>query len=132
MADANLRRIAEALIMRFKNLFLVASSCTLLGACASSPAPTRQLADSQAAVRVASELGSTDVPEAALHVQMAKDRIARAESLSRKGDNDDATRLLEEAKADADLAVALTREQLAENEAQAAQRQLQSAPKPTQ
>jgi hypothetical protein len=117
---------------RFKKLFLPASGCALIVACASSPAPTKQMADSQSAVRAATELGANSNPEAALHLQLAKDRVDKAQALSRKGDNDSAKRLLEEAKADAELAVTLTREQQAENEAQAAQQRLQSAPKATQ
>jgi hypothetical protein len=86
------------------------------------------MAESEAAVRAATELGAKGTPAAAEHLQMAKDRMEKADALSQKGDNAAAKRLLEEAKADAELAVLLTREQQAETNAQSAQHERDSAP----
>jgi hypothetical protein len=105
------------------------ASIVAVSACASHEAPTKQLADSEAAVRTATVLGARDTPDAALHLDLAKDRLAKAKSLSARGESDSAKLLLEEAKADAELAVALTREEQAETDARNAQQELRSVPK---
>jgi hypothetical protein len=108
--------------------FTLLLSCAFATACASPEAPTKQLAESEAAVRAATELGATDTPKAALHLQMAKDRLGTAKAFDARGEFESAKRLFEEAKADAELAVALTREQQAEADARNAQDKLSSAP----
>jgi hypothetical protein len=89
----------------------IAIGATLLGiGCASSPVPTEQLASAQASVRAAQELGATRVPRANLHLRLAQNQVERARQLSKDGDNDRARIVLTRANADAELAVALTRE----------------------
>jgi len=89
----------------------IAIGATLLGiGCASSPVPTEQLASTQASVRAAQELGATRVPRANLHLRLAQNQVERARQLSKDGDNDRARIVLSRANADAELAVALTRE----------------------
>src|SRR5690242_10240236 len=98
MARTNQRTGRAARSARFTALGLVFAE-----ACASSEVPAKDLADSEAAVRTATELGAKGTPEAALHLQMAKDRLERAKSLNEKGEGDSAKTMLEEAKADAEL-----------------------------
>ena len=56
---------------------------------------------------------------------MAKDREARAEKLSRDGDNESAKALLEESQADAELALAMARKEQAQTTSDQAKRQLE-------
>lgn len=88
----------------------------LLGsACASSPAPTDQLASAQAAVRASQELGASKVPEAQLHQQLAEEQIQKARKQMENDDNEQAALTLQRAKADAELSVALARQEDARN-----------------
>jgi len=98
----------------------------LIAACASSEAPAKQLAESEAAVRAAKEVGADRDPQGALYLKMARDRMEKAEALSRDGEDEQAKRLLEQAEADAELAVALAREREAEGGASQAAQQLES------
>jgi hypothetical protein len=78
--------------------------------CASSPEPTERLASAKAGVRSARELGASSVPEAALHMRLAEEQIQRANKLIDEGENDRANAVLQRAAADAEVALALTRE----------------------
>jgi len=99
----------------------------LAGACGgANDAPTQQIAESQAAIRAATEVGADSEPQAALHLKMAKDRMNRAEALNAKGDYAEASALVDEARADAELALSLTREQSAKQRAEQAEKQTQS------
>ena len=97
----------------------------LAAACGGSPVPAHQMATSQAAIRAADELGAENHPQAALHLKMARDREARAEKLSREGDNESAKALLEEAQVDAEFALVIARKQQAEQSSEQAKRQLE-------
>lgn len=99
----------------------------LAAACGSNQVPAQQMAQSQSAIRAASEVGAENHPQASLHLKMAKDREARAEKLSREGDYESAKALLEESQVDAELALALTRKQQAETSSDQAKRQLETA-----
>lgn len=100
------------------------SSCIALAlslsACAGTPVPAARVASAHAAVRGASEVGAADVPRAALHQRLAREQIARADVLIRDGDNDRAELVLERAESDAELALALAREDHSRHEAQLA------------
>jgi len=85
------------------------------GACAGSPAPTEQMASAQAAVRASKELGAANVPQAQLHQQLAVEQIDRARKLMEDGENTLAKYMLQRAKADAELSVALAREESVRN-----------------
>ena len=81
----------------------------LLAACAtSSPAPPETAKNSSAAIRAAEEVGATHSPDAALHLQLAKEQFEHAGMLPQK-DQAQADRLLMRAQADAELALALAR-----------------------
>lgn len=83
-----------------------------LGACASTPPPTTQLAVSQAAVERASGPAAAEAPA---ELASARDKIARASLALANKDNAAARRLAEEAEADAALAEARARETRSES-----------------
>lgn len=96
-----------------------AAAVALLAGCASSyPPPTQSLAEAQAAHRSATELGGASLPTAQLHLRLAEEGMAQAKAAMAEGDHKRATYLLVRARSDAELAIALTRETVAKNEAQ--------------
>jgi hypothetical protein len=96
------------------------------GACATTNAepvvavPSLGAEDSAGAIRAAEEVGAAHNPEAALHLQLAKEQFEHARKLTSADDQPKSTRLLIRARADADLALALTRASTEKLEAQAA------------
>jgi hypothetical protein len=110
-------------LSQLKQFGAVTGLLVLSGAsgCASSPEPTERLVSAQAAMRAAQEVGANGNPQAQLHAQLAREELARAKKLIEDGDNERAERLLQRATADAELAVAVTRESKSRNEAAAAE-----------
>jgi hypothetical protein len=86
------------------------------GCGASFPPPTQKLADAEAAHRSARELGADRKTTAQLNLKLAGDEIAAAREQMKAGDNKRADFILLRAKADAELALSLAREQDASNE----------------
>lgn len=86
-------------------LALVAASA-LGGGCAgaafNTDAPTSE-------IRAAHEVGAAKTPQAALHLRLAKEELAKAKRLSADGDDKEAASMLTRSQADAELAVALAR-----------------------
>ncbi len=99
---------------------MIAPLLLALGCGGSIPPPTDQLAEVQAASRSANELGGQKNPKAQLHLKLAEEQIAQAKAAMEDDDNEKAKSLLTRAKADAELAVALTREEDAEDSAKSA------------
>src|SRR6476661_6875222 len=85
------------------------STVLAVAGCGSSDVPAKQLAESEAAIRAASEVGAQDNPQAALHLKLARDRYEQAQALSKDGEQESAKTLLEKAEVDAELALSLTR-----------------------
>lgn len=105
-----------------RNVFL-APALLLLGAfsdCATAPPPVEKMEASQAAIRAAEELGAPKVPQAALHLQLAKEQSEAAKASLQQGERSRAEGLLMRASADAELALALARENQARGDAQQA------------
>ncbi len=72
--------------------------------------PTERLQSSAAAIRAAEEVGADRVPEAQLHLQLAKEQSDRAKKMiDNGGDRDEAKLVLARAESDANLALALAR-----------------------
>jgi hypothetical protein len=95
--------------------------CVLLPAgCASFPTPTDSMASANESVRGAEELGAEDVPQAALKLQLAREEIAKAKALVADGENEPAFYQALRASNDAELAIALVREDEARKVAEAA------------
>jgi len=106
----------------FKHFVAAGLSVSAL-ACAGSEVPAKQLADAEASIRAAKEVGAEQSPDAALQLKMANDRLTRAQQLTADGENENAAKLLEEAEADAELALLLARKEAAQQRAlQAANR----------
>ena len=100
-----MRHISKIRIM----LFAMAVMATAIAAgCASAPAPLRTEA-STSGIRAAEEAGAANVPQASLHLQLAKEELELAKGLAAKGEKKKAASMLLRAEADAELAVALSR-----------------------
>jgi hypothetical protein len=89
-----------------------------LVACGSVPPPHERQASSQAAIRTATEMDAQQVPQAALHLKLAQEQFEKGKVLMSDGDNERAAYTLMRAQADAELALALARENKIRNEAQ--------------
>ena len=61
-------------------------------------------------IRAAEEGGAVKVPQASLHLQLAKEQLKAAEALAEKGEKEQAVSMLSRAEADAALALALSHE----------------------
>jgi hypothetical protein len=102
-----------------KTLIFTTGSTLLLtlGCAGNHPPPTQQMADVQSANRSATELGAQSNPKAQLHLKLAQEQLERAKVAMQQDDNQTAEWLLRRAKADAELAVALTRDASAQTQA---------------
>jgi hypothetical protein len=78
------------------------------------------LADAQAASRGAQELGAQRHPQAHLHLRLAEEQINDAKAAMADDENERAATLLNRARADAELAVALAREESARRQVEQA------------
>jgi hypothetical protein len=83
--------------------------CAFSACATSQPQPTEQLAASMAAVRGAETAGAAQIPQAALHLKLARDQITQAEKMI-EDDDERADAMAIRAYGDAELALALTRE----------------------
>ena len=110
-----MRRTFKTAIM----MFAMAAGTAALGlGCASSP-PLRTEA-STSGIRAAEEVGAAKVPQASLHLQLAREELELAKGLAAKGKKEEADSMLLRAEADAELAVALSRGDAEKSEARAA------------
>lgn len=98
-----------------------------VAACASFPPPTNTVANSLASVRGAEELGAADVPQAALQLQLAREEVTKAKKLMADGANERAHFMALRASNDAELAIALVRENTARAEAGQARQRVEAA-----
>jgi len=107
-------------------LWIPIAALAFQGACATSntapvvAVPSLGAEDSSGAIRAAEEVGAAHNPEAALHLELAKEQFEHARKLTSADERPMSTRLLLRARADADLSLALTRESTKKVEAQAA------------
>jgi hypothetical protein len=111
----------EVFNMRPSVSSLLGVGAVLAVGCASSP-PVAQQEQSSASIRAAEEVGATHVPQAALHLQLAKEEFEA--SKHEKSDKDRASRLLARAQVDAELALALARTETERSSAQQAVQEL--------
>jgi hypothetical protein len=98
------------------------TAALLLASCATA-ATSERTESSAASIRAAQEVGASNVPQAALHLQLAREQSERAGELIQAGGSDDreqAEWLLMRAQADAELALALAREDTDRSAAQQA------------
>jgi hypothetical protein len=106
--------------MHGKLISILATSWLVLGCGGSYPIPNQQLADTESAERSATELGAGSQPKAQLHLQLAHEQLTQAKAAIQEGNNERANALLLRARSDAELAIALTREQTAKTGVQSA------------
>lgn len=106
--------------MRHRDMAVLAGTFLLtatMAGCASGPEFSKSTERSTSAIRGAEEVGASNVPNAALHLQLAKEGLDRAKELDAKGKKEEAVSMLSRAEADAELAVALSHEQKEKTEA---------------
>jgi hypothetical protein len=87
-----------------KTVWILTAATAALGACASTPPPTEELALARAAVEQAQQPAARHAPDQLLSAQR---KLAAAEAAARDEKYDQARRLAEEAEADARLAWAI-------------------------
>ena len=106
-------------VSRIKLMVLAATvvTVTIVAGCANAPLRTEA---STSGIRAAEEAGAAKVPQASLHLQLAREELAQARDLSAKGEKEKAASMLLRAEADAELAVVLSREDAERMEANAA------------
>jgi len=98
--------------------FVVAVAATgIVAGCANVPLRTE---GSTSGIRAAEEAGAAKVPQAALHLQLAKEELESAKQLAVKGEKEQADSMLTRAEADAELAIALSHKDAEKAEALAA------------
>ena len=97
--------------------FACLGALVVFAGCASYPVPVQRMADAEAANRAASDVGAASDPRAQAHLRLSAQELARSRELISNGDNERASTLLLRSKADADLALELTRESQADAEA---------------
>jgi hypothetical protein len=103
----------------------LAAGLVVLGGCASTPAPTEQIAVAEAAVQRASTTSTSD--NAAAELKVATNKLASARQAMASKDYELARRLAEQAEVDAevaDLRAQAARSRLAAQESQDASRVL--------
>jgi hypothetical protein len=114
--------------MRWIEAVLVLSLApfTLVGlpACGSAPPPPTTVANAEASIRAAREVGAQSDPQGALHLGLAQEELDKAKKLITDGDGKSADLVLARAAVDADLAMAEARAAQARAQAQQAQDQI--------
>lgn len=93
------------------------AAIAMVAGCANAPLRTEV---STSGIRAAEEAGAAQVPQASLHLQLAKEELASAKILSEKGEKEQATSMLLRAESDAELAVVLSHKDDEKSEARAA------------
>jgi len=118
-----------------RSLRRILSACTLLGlvACASGPPPDDEIAAAEVALTEAADADAMERAPAPL--ALARDKLERAREAAADGDNRAATRLAEQALADAQLAAAEARSEVAREHAEELRTSIQTlrdevAPRP--
>ena len=86
-----------------------------LVACASAQKPSsEEISQAQGAERSAREVGAEHVPQAALDLKLSQEELAKSNALAKEGKNEEAERMLQRSKIDAELSLALTRQSQAQ------------------
>ena len=101
-----------------KSYLILAGSLAAMVGCAA--VPVLKTEGSTSGIRAAEAIGAAKVPQAALHLQLAKEELGHAKTLAADGRSEQASSFLLRAEADAELAVALSREDAEKSAARAA------------
>jgi regulator of protease activity HflC (stomatin/prohibitin superfamily) len=108
-----MRHISKTAIM----VFAMAAATTAFAVGCAAPLRTEA---SSSGIRAAEEVGAAKVPQASLHLQLAKEELELAKGLAAKGEKEKAASMLLRAEADAELAVVLSHGDAEKSEAMAA------------
>lgn len=100
-------------------VFAVAVVAAAIVAGCAAKAPLRTEA-STSGIRAAEEAGAAKVPQASLHLRLAKEELELAKGLAAKDAKEEAASMLLRAEADAELAVVLSHGDAEKSEAMAA------------
>ncbi len=98
-----MRHLSKIGIMVFA---MTVGAIAIVVGCASAPLRTEA---STSGIRAAEEAGAASVPQASLHLQLAREELDLARGMAKKGDKAEAESMLLRAEADAELAVVLSR-----------------------
>lgn len=109
-----MRHVSKFGIMAFVVAVLATAIVT---GCANAPLRTEA---STSGIRAAEEAGAAGVPQASLHLQLAKEELGVARGLAAKDEKEKAVSMLLRAEADAELAVVLSHEDAEKSQATAA------------
>jgi Domain of unknown function (DUF4398) len=88
----------------------------LIAGCGSSPAVVDE-ESSTSSIRAAEEVGASDISNASLYLQLAKEELVKAQTFAENGDKEKAESMLLRATVDGELAVALSRSDADKKEA---------------
>ena len=121
-----MRHASKIGIMAFA-MAIVATA--IVAGCATAPLRTEA---STSGIRAAEEAGAAKVPQASLHLQLAKEELEFAKGLAAKGKKEEAVSMLLRAEADAELAVVLSHEDAEKSEAMAAMERVRQLRKDNQ
>jgi Domain of unknown function (DUF4398) len=113
--------VVRKLALRMLWVGLVAVSAA---ACGGAAVPQETLTAAQASAKGAEVGGANEDPKAQLHLKLANEQIEKAKKLIEDGKNEEASRLVDRAQADADLALALAQQAKAMRDAKDADEQL--------
>jgi hypothetical protein len=107
--------------MTFRFGLPISAFLAVLGTgCATTAPPNDKTASTSGAIRAAEEVGATHSPDAALYLQLAKEEFGHARVLTDQKNKEVADRLLMRAQADAELSLALARDEKEKTDALAA------------
>ncbi len=113
------------------NIYLALAALTLSTGCgASRPPPNDHLASAIAAVSAAQAAGAAQAPRAALQLKLAEEQVAQAREMMKRGQHERADYMTLRAFNDAQLAMALAREQQANAMLEEASEEADSAAQP--
>jgi len=107
-------------------LFFAVPVLLLAIGCGNPEVPATRLADAEAAIRAANEVGAPTIPRAALHLKMANDQLETAKKYVADDQVELAAFALDRAKLDAELALALARQEQSQAKAGTVQQKADS------
>jgi len=95
-------------VFKMNVVMLAVVSIVILAGCAAKT--NLRTEASTSGIRAAEEVGAAKVPQASLHLQLAKEELELAKELFSKGEKEKASSMLLRAEADAELAIKLASE----------------------
>jgi hypothetical protein len=107
---------------------IVTASLWMLAGCGSTPPPTQRMTSAKASMRAAQELGADHIPKAQLHLQLAEEQVRHADELIDDGKMERADLLLQRADVDAQLAIAISRQDAARDQLRQSVDQMETMP----